>query len=86
MNELTPAITLDPSVRQHLVEGLDSGQRYYFAVVGFNNTNEFNPEVIPTDWNITAFHIYPGDSIQAAIDNAVEGDIIIVHEMYRRFI
>jgi hypothetical protein len=57
---LVPAATLGPSANSFLVSGLNRANTYYFAVVGFNDTNGFNPNVTTATWtdpysgNITA--------------------------------
>ncbi|MCC7202037.1 MAG: right-handed parallel beta-helix repeat-containing protein, partial [Nitrospirae bacterium] len=48
---LTPLATLDSSVSQYTVSGLDRARTYYFAVVGFNSANEFNDAVTTISWS-----------------------------------
>jgi len=38
--------------------------------------------VVPVNAQPTEWHVYPGDSIQAAVDAAEDGDIIYVHPGY----
>ena len=47
---LTPLATLGGSARAYEVDGLDRTHPYYFAVVGFNGTNGFNPSVTTAGW------------------------------------
>lgn len=57
---LTPRRTLSSGSRSAQVDGLDRRLTYYFAVVGYNGTNGFNPSVTTAAWrdpyagNITA--------------------------------
>ncbi|MCX8155476.1 MAG: FG-GAP-like repeat-containing protein [Verrucomicrobiae bacterium] len=48
---LTARATLGAGARSAWVEGLDRRFTYYFAVVGFNGTNGFNPNVTPATWS-----------------------------------
>jgi len=63
---LIPAATLGPSSNSFQVTGLNRSNAYYFAVVGFNDTNGFNPNVSTVTWsdpyagNITADTVIGG--------------------------
>ena len=46
-----PVATLDPSARSFQVNGLDRTKTYYFAVVGYNARNRFNPDVTTVSWS-----------------------------------
>ncbi|MCK4788424.1 MAG: hypothetical protein KAV87_32085, partial [Desulfobacteraceae bacterium] len=48
---LTPKGAIDAAFREASVEGLDRTKTYYFAVLGFNNADEFNPEVTTASWS-----------------------------------
>ena len=48
---LTPKRTIDAAFREASVEGLDRTKTYYFTVVGFNDADEFNPEVVTAAWS-----------------------------------
>jgi hypothetical protein len=47
---LTPQATLGPSQSSFQANGLDRTKTNYFAVVGFNAANHFNPNVLATAW------------------------------------
>jgi len=57
---LTPQTMVGPTVTSSQVDGLNRANTYYFAVVGVNATNGFNPNVTTASWsdpyagNITA--------------------------------
>jgi uncharacterized repeat protein (TIGR03803 family) len=44
-------VPLGPSVQSYQITGLDRTKTYYFAVVGFNLTNGFNPNVTTAVWS-----------------------------------
>lgn len=48
---MTPDTTLSASTFGYQETGLDRAQTYYFAVVGFNGTNGFNPAVTTVSWS-----------------------------------
>ncbi len=48
---LLPLATLPPGTTSCQVPGLDRSRTYYFAVVGYNDTNGFNPEVTTASWS-----------------------------------
>ena len=48
---MVPDATLDSSTRAFQVNGLDRSKSYYFAVVGFNGKNGFNPAVTTVSWS-----------------------------------
>ncbi|MCL5096184.1 MAG: hypothetical protein M1608_01350, partial [Candidatus Omnitrophica bacterium] len=43
--------TLEPSARSIQINDLDRTKAYYFAVVGFNGNNNFNPNVTAAAWS-----------------------------------
>jgi hypothetical protein len=47
---LVPAATLGASANSFSLGGLNRSNTYYFAVVGFNGTNGFNPAVTTVTW------------------------------------
>ena len=46
-----PQATLGPTATSYQVNGLNRTNVYYFAVVGFNYTNGFNPAVTTVSWS-----------------------------------
>jgi hypothetical protein len=48
---LVPVTNLSAGTRSYQVNGLDRTKAYYFAVVGFNGTNGFNPNVTAASWS-----------------------------------
>ena len=50
VNSLTPQATLAPTATSFQVNGLDRTKTYYFAVVGYNDQNNFNPAVAAMPW------------------------------------
>jgi choice-of-anchor C domain-containing protein len=48
---LTPQATVAPGQTSLQVNGLDRTKTTYFAVVGYNNTNGFNPNVTTATWS-----------------------------------
>ena len=60
VGSLTPKQTLSSGARSVQVDGLDRTRTYYFAIVGYNSANGFNPNVTTATWsdpyagNITA--------------------------------
>ena len=48
---LTPQTTLGPDAGSYQVNGLDRTKTYYFAVVGYNVNNGFNPAVSTVSWS-----------------------------------
>ena len=48
---MTPIATLGPSTFSYQANGLDRTKPYYFAVVGFNGKNGFNPNVTAVAWS-----------------------------------
>jgi len=51
VSSLTPLVTLDDLQRGHIVSGLDRSKAYYFAVVGFNQADEFADSVTTVSWS-----------------------------------
>ena len=47
---LAPIALLGPDARQHVVGGLDREADHYFAVVGFNRLDAFDPAVTAVPW------------------------------------
>jgi choice-of-anchor C domain-containing protein len=48
---LSPQATVGPGQNSVQVNGLDRTKTTYFAVVGYNNTNGFNPNVTTASWS-----------------------------------
>ncbi|RLC32219.1 MAG: hypothetical protein DRH37_01180, partial [Deltaproteobacteria bacterium] len=48
---LTPIATLDETARGHMVSGLDRARTYYFAVVGYNQADQFTADVTTASWS-----------------------------------
>jgi fibronectin type 3 domain-containing protein len=48
---LTPKGTIDAAFSEASVGALDRTRTYYFAVVGFNNADEYDPEVTTASWS-----------------------------------
>ncbi|MBI5387108.1 MAG: VCBS repeat-containing protein [Verrucomicrobia bacterium] len=48
---LTAKQVLGTGVRSAQIDGLDRTRTYYFAVVGYNGNNAFNPNVTATPWS-----------------------------------
>ncbi len=48
---LTPLAVLGPTANSYQATGLDRTKRYYFAVVGFNELDDFNPAVTTAVWS-----------------------------------
>ena len=75
---LTPVRTLGPDEREAVFDGLDRGKTYYFAVVAFNDQNEFNPSVNTVSWSDP----YAGEiSSDTTIGNGEEKEIHILQGM-----
>ncbi|HEX3624285.1 MAG TPA: polymorphic toxin-type HINT domain-containing protein [Verrucomicrobiae bacterium] len=51
VTSLTPQATLAPGTISYQVNGLDRTKTYYFAVVGYNTFNGFNPAVSTVSWS-----------------------------------
>jgi fibronectin type 3 domain-containing protein len=47
----TPKDAIDAAFREASVEGLDRTKTYYFAVVGFNDVDDFDPDVVTSAWS-----------------------------------
>jgi len=75
---LVPAATLGPSASSFQVSGLNRANTYYFAVVGYNDTNGFNPNVTTATWSDP----YSGNiTASTAIGGAGQGVVNIYHSM-----
>ncbi|HET7625544.1 MAG TPA: FG-GAP-like repeat-containing protein, partial [Verrucomicrobiae bacterium] len=51
VSSLAPKQTFDASVKTVRVDNLDRTKTYYFAVVGYNGNNVFNPNVTTARWS-----------------------------------
>ncbi len=75
---LTPVRTLGPDEREVVFDELDRGKTYYFAVVAFNDQNEFNTSVNTVSWSDP----YSGEiSIDTTIGGGEEKEIHIYQGM-----
>ena len=75
---LVPAATLGPSANSFQVSGLNRTNTYYFAVVGFNDTNGFNPNVTTATWSDP----YSGNiTANTSIGGAGQSVVNIYHSM-----
>ncbi|MCP4471986.1 MAG: hypothetical protein GY815_15135, partial [Gammaproteobacteria bacterium] len=71
---LTPVATLAANESSHTFSGLDRGQSYYIAVVGFNTNNQFLTDVVSIEWRDP----YAGDvSVDTVIGSGDEKTVDI---------
>ncbi|MGA2174885.1 MAG: choice-of-anchor tandem repeat GloVer-containing protein [Verrucomicrobiota bacterium] len=71
-------VPLGPSVQSYQVSGLDRAKTYYFAVVGFNLTNGFNPNVTTAVWSDP----YAGNiGIDTTIGGAGQSQVPVYHSI-----
>ena len=75
---LIPTVTLAPSANSFQVNGLIRTNNYYFAVVGYNDTNGFNPNVTTASWTDP----YAGNiGVNTTIGGAGQSVVNINHSM-----
>ncbi|MCX8108015.1 MAG: hypothetical protein N3G20_04350, partial [Verrucomicrobiae bacterium] len=72
---MAPRREFNASTRSALVDGLDRNKTYYFAVVGFNTANRFNPNVSTVAWSDP----YAG-KIATDLTIGGEGQIVSIYE------
>ncbi|MGA2863269.1 MAG: FG-GAP-like repeat-containing protein [Verrucomicrobiota bacterium] len=70
--------TLGPSARSVQIDNLDRTRTYYFAVVGFNGNNAFNPNVTTASWSDP----YAGSlALSTTIGGAGQGTVDILQSI-----
>ena len=73
---LTAITNLSAGARSYQVNGLDRTKSYYFAVVGINGTNGFNPNVATATWSDP----YAGNIVQDTVVGGIAPGVVNIYQ------